>query len=148
MFPRLNLRLGAWIIVDQGFPIENPRENHEREWRNQRNELNKLILAYILKYLPEGQVRAWMRILNHKRPQGCPDRVTNGTSDLCVTTPPFFFENIRMDFHSGMTTCRLANIWHMPHNMYLIIKVISNNGICHDTIIIIPEKHIYNITCC
>jgi hypothetical protein len=57
-------------------------------------------------------------------------------------------KNIQTDHHSGTTTCRSANIWHMLHNMYLIIRVISNNEIHHDTIIIIAEKHIYNITYC
>jgi hypothetical protein len=40
-----------------------------------------------------------------------------------------FFENIQTDLHSGTTTCRSANIWHMPHNMHLIIRVTSNSGI-------------------
>jgi hypothetical protein len=37
----------------------------------------------------------------------------------------FFFENIQTDLHSGTTTCRSANLWHMPHNMHLIIRVTS-----------------------
>jgi hypothetical protein len=28
-----------------------------------------------------------------------------------------------MDHHSGMTTCRKANIWYIPYNMYLIYRV-------------------------
>jgi len=30
-----------------------------------------------------------------------------------------------MDPHSGTTICRKANIWYIPHNMYLIIRVTS-----------------------
>jgi hypothetical protein len=57
-----------------------------------------------------------------------------------VTT--LFFLNIQTDHHSGTTTCRSANIWHTPHNMYLIIRVISNSEKHNDTIIISAEKHI------
>jgi hypothetical protein len=35
-----------------------------------------------------------------------------------------------------------------PHNMYPIMRVISNSGQHNDTIIISAEKHIYNKTCC
>jgi hypothetical protein len=55
----------------------------------------------------------------------------------------FCFENMQMSHHSGTTICRLASIWHMPYNMYLIIRVISNNGKHKDTIIILLKKHIY-----
>jgi hypothetical protein len=48
---------------------------------------------------------------------------------LVVTTHFFFLENIQTDLHSGTTTCRSANIWHMPHNMHLIIRVTPNSGI-------------------
>jgi len=38
--------------------------------------------------------------------------------------PFFFFFTKRTTSHrSGTTTCSSANIWHMPHNMYLIIRV-------------------------
>jgi hypothetical protein len=35
----------------------------------------------------------------------------------------FFYTKRKTSPHSGTTTCRSANIWHMPHNMYLIIRV-------------------------
>jgi len=40
---------------------------------------------------------------------------------------PFFKKkkNIKTDIYSGTTTCRSANIWHMSHNMDLIIRVTS-----------------------
>jgi hypothetical protein len=40
-----------------------------------------------------------------------------------------FFENIQTVLQSGTTTCRSANIWHMPHNKHLINIVTSNSGI-------------------
>jgi hypothetical protein len=33
-----------------------------------------------------------------------------------------------MDLHSGMTTCRSANITYTFHNMYLIFRVTSNTA--------------------
>jgi hypothetical protein len=47
---------------------------------------------------------------------------------LGVTTHFFFLKkkkNIQMSHHNGTTTCRLANIWYIPHNMYLIFRVTS-----------------------
>jgi len=33
-----------------------------------------------------------------------------------------------MDFHSGTTTCRSANITYTFHNMYMIFRVTSNTA--------------------
>jgi len=35
----------------------------------------------------------------------------------------FFLYKHKTNHRSGMTTCRSANIWHMPHNIFLIIRV-------------------------
>jgi len=53
---------------------------------------------------------------------------------------------MQMNHHSGTTTCRSANIWHMSHNMYLIIGITSKQRNIQLYVIRTTEKHFYNIT--
>jgi hypothetical protein len=57
------------------------------------------------------------------------------------TTLFFLLYKHKTSHHSGTTICRSANIWNMPHYMYLIIRVIPNSGKHNDTIVISAEKH-------
>jgi len=71
----------------------------------------------------------------------CEPRIAFSCDNPFIFFIVFFLYKHKTSRHNGTTIFRLANIWHMPHNMYLIIRVISNSEKHNSTIIISAEKY-------
>jgi hypothetical protein len=80
--------------------------------------------------LKSGSV--WKKLVLDAKKRGCFYEANEDKRLAHVMTRLFFFffyTKRKTSHGSGKTTCRSANIWHMPHNMHQIIRVTSNSGI-------------------